>query len=583
MSEATSLTDRQAHAAGEGEASRIPLRVIVLTAGPLVPVNRVFFERLASDPLLTLLAIVVDEYEKPRKSFPARVYRRLRKGGWRSLWFRVTSIASVWAHRALVRVFDLTHPPAAPQESYEALGALGIRVLRVADINGEESHALLRSLQPQLGVIVGGRILRERVLAIPRYGTINIHKRKVPEYRGGGPLGYWELLAGESSIGVTIHYATREVDAGPVLAEATLPIEEGDNLESLRVKADIVGGDLYHDTIRRIALGHRQGTPQDASRGRTYRAPSDLKVRELERQLEKRAATIMPYRRVRISLLVRARVLIQYALLLPLLLVLRTRLVKARRAPICIFYYHLVSNRGLNHMCLPLEEFVRQVAFLQRYYKVVSLDEAVLRLRSGKNDEIAAVITFDDGYQDNTWAIEYLRYFGIPAAFFISAGHVRDGVLFEHDRRRGFEEAVPMAVPQVRRLASDGFIIGSHALYHEDFSVLDPGTADRVLRESRQLLAESAGRNPEHFSFPWGLTGRQITRHTLELAQRHYRYVYSADGGYNLPCADRQHFLRVANPHDTLSLAMIMDGYTGFRQCLVGNAWGLKKIHEFAS
>ena len=66
-------------------------------------------------------------------------------------------------------------------------------------------------------MIAGGRILRDSIITIPEHGTLNIHKRKVPEYRGGGPIGYWEILAGESSIGVTVHYATSRVDAGSVL------------------------------------------------------------------------------------------------------------------------------------------------------------------------------------------------------------------------------------------------------------------------------------------------------------------------------------------------------------------------------
>lgn len=551
--------------------------MVVFTAGPLLPVNRVFFERLAADPLLVLTAVIVDEYTRPRKPLPSRIIRGFRKEGWPWLWFKFTSSLASLIRKTALSFFELTHPRMGREESYDMLTSRsGIDVYRVADIHGEESLTLIKSLRPQLGVILGGRILRESVLEIPEHGTLNIHKRKVPEHRGGGPVGYWEVLAGEPSIGVTIHYATSQVDAGPVLAEATIPIEECDTLESLRIKADIAGARLYQDTIRRVALGHRQGIPQDASRVTTHRAPSELQICQLQRRLEQKSANKMPCGQFRPSWAVRARVLLQYVLVLPLLLCLRNWLLKRHQAPICIFFYHVVANRPVNHMCLPLEEFVKQMEFLSRYYEVVSLDEAVERLRSGKNDKIAAAITFDDGYRDNTWAIEYLQYFGIPASFFVSMGHVRDGTPFEHDLQRGFRGASPMREAEVRRLAVEGFLIGSHAIYHEDFGALDRAAADVVLRESRLLIGHVAGQTPEHFSFPKGHKGRNITPESFGLAQQHYRYVYSAYGGYNFPGIDRRHFLRIGNPTDVLTLAMTMDGYTGFRQCVTGNAWGLK-------
>ncbi|HEY2940908.1 MAG TPA: polysaccharide deacetylase family protein, partial [Vicinamibacteria bacterium] len=437
--------------------------------------------------------------------------------------------------------------------------------------------ALVRSLRAQLGVIVGGRILRDAVISIPEYGTLNVHKRKVPDYRGGGPVGYWEVLAGEKSIGVTIHYATANVDAGDVMAEATIPIEECDTLESLRIKADVTGARLYHEAISKIAGGQREGAPQDPSQGCTYKAPSEFRAWRLERRLRRQAARRMPVLSARPGIFVKTRVLLQYALVSPFLLRLRRRLQRQRRSPVCILFYHLVANRPLNHMCLPLEEFVRQVEFVRRYFDLVSLGEAAGRLDRGESDEVAVALTFDDGYRDNVHGIEYLRYFGIPACFFVSIGHVLDGSSFEHDRRRGFEAALPLRAADVRRLASDGFEIGSHGLHHEDFGGLDAEAAERVLSESRRLIGEVTGRLPSHFSFPKGQPGVNITSDSFAAAVRHYRHVYSAYGGYNIPGAQRgPHLLRVCGPADVLELAAVLDGYTGLRQCISGDTWGFR-------
>jgi folate-dependent phosphoribosylglycinamide formyltransferase PurN/peptidoglycan/xylan/chitin deacetylase (PgdA/CDA1 family) len=554
-----------------------PLKVVAFTAGPLAPVNRAFFERLARDPLLNLHAIIVDEYQRPRKPLVMRLLRGLREEGWPWLWFKVTTGLKALIQRTALSLFERTHRRMGLDESYETFAReTGVSVYRVPDIHQEESLMLIKSLQPQLGVIVGGRILRDAVVTIPEYGTLNIHKRKVPEYRGGGPMGYWEVLAGENAIGVTIHYAISQVDAGDILGQATIPIEECDTLESLRIKADILGAQLYHDTIRRVALGFRKGVPQDTSRGKTYRAPSEFKVWQFERRLRRKATRTIPLLRMQASWAVRTRLFVQYVVLLPWLLGLRRRLVKRRRAPIAIFFYHVVANRPVNHMCLPLEVFVRQMEFLRRYYAIIPLDEAVERLRFGQNDEIAVAITLDDGYKANAWAIEYLRYLGIPATFFVSIDHVRDGSSFQHDLRRGFMDAAPLSITELQQLASQGFTIGSHRHYHEDFGAIGGEAADRVLRESRRLIAEVTGQTPAHFSFPKGQRATNITTESFALALKHYPYVYSAYGGYNIPCPERRHFLRMGNPVSVLALAMVMDGYTGLRQCLAGNAWGLK-------
>lgn len=545
------------------------LRVVVFTAGDITPVNHVFFERLANDPLLDLAAIVIDEYRPPRRPLYARAARALRAHGLRWLFFKIGSKIRTAAGHVVLRCADRIHG------ARRAVGVLNTTIYRVADIHSPGSLDLIRSLSPQLGIIVGGRILQDSVITIPRSGTLNIHKRRLPEYRGGGPVGYWEILAGEKSVGVSIHFAIDRVDAGAVVAETTIPIEECDTLESLKLKADLTGAKLYHQAIRCIARGQNLAVAQDLSRGRTYRAPGDYEVWKLQRRLEKQAASRQPVP-TRFSWMTRLRVLVEYAVVLGHLRRVRQQLIAEKRAPIAILFYHLVSNRALNHLCLPLMTFVRQVDFLRRYYAIISLGEAVARARSGKNDEIAASITFDDGYRDNTWAIEYLRYMGVPAAFFISTGHVRDGNTFEHDRKRGYIDALPMSMSDVQELIASGFTVGSHGVHHENLGALTLEAADHVLRQSREDIEQICGAAPDCFAFPKGQRGTNITAPTLALALKHYSHVFSAYGGYTFPNAGKRHFVRASNPTNLFDLHLLMSGYTGFRPCLSGNAWGLK-------
>jgi peptidoglycan/xylan/chitin deacetylase (PgdA/CDA1 family) len=559
----------------KGEVSEMSrLRLIVFTAGPLSPIDRVFYERLAGDPLLDLRAIVVDDSARRRRPLHERVAHGVRRDGWAWLWFKAVTTTGSLARRATLALFGRLHP-AACEESYRTLEReTGVPVHHVADIHSEESLALVRSFEPQLGVAVGEGILREALISVPERGALSIDQFNALRDRDGGPIGEGELLTGASSISVTMH-ATSPSAPGGVMAEGTIPLEECDTLESVRIKLDLVGAQLYHDAIRAVARGERPTAPQDPHAARPTEAPSEFRLWQLERRLRRRAVQRTPVLRERPSVLVRARVLIQYVLVSPVLFWRRWRLQRQGRAPVCVLYYHLVANRPLNHMCLPLEDFVRQMEFLRRYYPLLSLEQAAARLGRDDSDEVAVAITFDDGYRDNTWAIEYLRYFGIPACFFVSIGHVLDGSPFDHDRRRGFA-VQPLSEADLRGLAADGFELGSHGIYHENFGELDAESAERVLSESQRLIGQVTGSLPEHFSFPKGQRGANITAEAFTAAIRHYRHVYSAYGGYNIPGRQTRHLLRLGNPIDVIELAMILDGYTGLRQCLMGNAWGLK-------
>ena len=562
-------------AGGSGESGKLPL--VVFTAGPLTAINRVFFERLTRDPQLELSAIIVDDHPGPRGSQAAGAVRGLRTDGFAWFAFRVRSTLGALLRMMAVWLFERMHRRSAQQESYRLLQrSMGIRVYRMSDIQSEASLALIRSLRPHLGVIVGSLVLGDDVLTIPEHGVLSLHKGTTPGHGHDGLAGYWESLAGDASVDVAVHHMAPRVNASATrAAEATIPIEICDTLESLQIKADLVGARILYHAIRSFASGMRQGIEKARPVGPLDQAPHEVGVWRIEQRMRRRAAMMMPALRRRTRWPVSARLFLQYIVLLPMLLAVRNRLIRRRLAPICIFFYHVVANSPVNHLCLPLEEFVRQIEFLRRYYTLVSLPEAVAQLRSGKNDRIAASITFDDGYRDNVWALEYLRYFEIPACFFVSVGHIRDATAFEHDRRRGFEAAQPMSVADLRQLASDGFVVGSHGIYHEDFGRIDPATAERTLRESGELITQICGRVPEHFSFPKGHP-ENMTSESVFLAMKYYPYVYSAHGGYCFPHAGRRHFPRTGHPTSLLELAMVMDGYTGLRACLSGYIWGLK-------
>ena len=92
----------------------------------------------------------------------------------------------------------LTPPPIAHCAAENAIPLYQPRGLRKP-----EEQERFASLKPDFAVVVAyGKILPPAILAIPRYGCINVHFSLLPAYRGAGPV-QWAIIRGERETGVT--------------------------------------------------------------------------------------------------------------------------------------------------------------------------------------------------------------------------------------------------------------------------------------------------------------------------------------------------------------------------------------------
>jgi len=89
--------------------------------------------------------------------------------------------------------------------------------------------------------------------------TINIHPSLLPAHGGAGMVGAAVhravLEAGEPETGVTIHEVTPELDAGPILAQARVPVRTGDAVDTLAARVLAEEHRLLVETLR--SLGAR--------------------------------------------------------------------------------------------------------------------------------------------------------------------------------------------------------------------------------------------------------------------------------------------------------------------------------------
>jgi phosphoribosylglycinamide formyltransferase-1 len=109
--------------------------------------------------------------------------------------------------------------------------------------------------QPDLIVLAGFmRILSDEFVEHYLGKLINIHPSLLPKYQG---LNTHKrvLEDAETEHGATVHYVIPELDSGPIILQAVVPVIEGDNEQSLKARVHRVEHQLYPEAIRRIASG----------------------------------------------------------------------------------------------------------------------------------------------------------------------------------------------------------------------------------------------------------------------------------------------------------------------------------------
>jgi len=127
----------------------------------------------------------------------------------------------------------------------------------------------LRELEPDISVVVAyGHILPQKIIDLPKLGTLNIHASLLPALRGAGPI-QGAIRQGLMETGVTVMRVVQELDAGPIILQADTPIFEDETYGELQVRLSELGALTLVEAMTLVSLGKATETPQDDSRA-TY-------------------------------------------------------------------------------------------------------------------------------------------------------------------------------------------------------------------------------------------------------------------------------------------------------------------------
>lgn len=194
--------------------------------------------------------------------------------------------------------------------------------------------------------------------------------------------------------------------------------------------------------------------------------------------------------------------------------------------------------------------------FLEHRYQFVSTAQVQAGLAPGQH----VLITFDDGYANNLNVLPVLREYGVPATFFISAGHVQNGrsfwwdVLYRERHRRGASVARitvekerlktlshdqverllvaefgatafrpvgdadrPLTPAELRAFAREPLVtLGNHTFDHAILTNCPPEVARTQIALCQSVIRDLTGVTPDTISYPNGNFSEKIAAIALQ-------------------------------------------------------------------
>ena len=500
-------------------------RIVVFTQDPPYSVFRNIVAIDRAVPGLTWLLVI----RRPRRTLARTLgnqWRRLRHDGWRRVPLLAAAVRSRLQRRHGPPLAD-----GAPGGEFTAAAVAGmdnVRVHRVHALHAPESLDTVRAFRPDLGLTLSAPIVKPALFELPRLGTLNLHKGRLPDHRGVMPA-FWELWHREPEVGCTVHRVDAGLDTGPIVATTSVPCARYSTVKGLRLALDEVGIDLMRDAVVAVARGTLTATPQSPG-GHTYRRPTPTEQHLLARRL----ARDLPHRATRPQRIMRdtVRRSMWTAASLPAWPV--------RTPRVTVLLYHRVTDDARDDLSVGIEQFDRQMALLRRHFQVVPLAD-LLRLTTVPASRYPLVsVTFDDGYLDNFLnAVPILLRNRVHATFFVATGFIGTERQFPHDVGRGYGPIPLMTWDNLRAMRNAGFAIDAHTVNHIDCAREPEATVIEELAASRDTVRRELGTGGILFSYPYG--GREnMTPARLGLVKEAgFVGCVSAYGGVNVGTVER--------------------------------------------
>ncbi len=154
----------------------------------------------------------------------------------------------------------VSNRPAAPGLALAAAQALPIKAIDHRAYAGRENfdsalHEALMSARVDLVCCAGFmRLMTAGFVGKWRGRMLNIHPSLLPAFKGLDAHAQ-ALAAGVRIAGCTVHFVEPEMDSGPIIAQAAVPVADGDTPDTLAARILTAEHKLYPHALRLVASG----------------------------------------------------------------------------------------------------------------------------------------------------------------------------------------------------------------------------------------------------------------------------------------------------------------------------------------
>lgn len=156
----------------------------------------------------------------------------------------------------------ISNRPEAPGLTFAQQSDITTKTLDHKDFATREAFdqqliELIDTFNPDFVVLAGFmRILSAEFVQHYTNRLINIHPSLLPKFKGMH-THQRAIEAGETEHGATVHFVTEELDAGPVILQAKVPVMADDTEQTLAARVLLEEHKLYPDALRLLIQQHQ--------------------------------------------------------------------------------------------------------------------------------------------------------------------------------------------------------------------------------------------------------------------------------------------------------------------------------------
>jgi|TARA_B110000263_G_scaffold205408_2_gene185964 methionyl-tRNA formyltransferase len=158
-----------------------------------------------------------------------------------------------------------------------------IEILRSEKID-DKLIEKVSTFNPHIGILISSsHFLSKKLIDIFPYNVINVHPSLLPQYRGSSPMQS-ALSNGEKITGITIMNISNKLDAGPIIAQYIIKIDDGDNFvtlaNKLSIKTSLFLNKVIHKYINKEITSEKQQEVRATYTNKIFKSNGKIKWKQ---------------------------------------------------------------------------------------------------------------------------------------------------------------------------------------------------------------------------------------------------------------------------------------------------------------